>query len=365
MSRPTARPVLLAALAASCALAATACNLAGPTALRAGRQDYNVAVQQTQNEQLLLNLVRLRYLDTPQFLEVGNITASYQFDAGVTGSATLPEQRNSANSVFGATVRMGWIERPTVTMQPLQGERFVTQMLTPMTLETLLLLVHSGWSVERVLRVCLQHLNGVPNAPTASGPTPALAPEFRDFRRLTAVLRRLQLAGRLHLGLEGEGDARALVLRLPDDADEADARELRALLGVAPDAQRLELVASVSRGSGERVGVGTRSLMGALFYVSQGVQVPEDDAPLVTTTRTESGARFSWDEVLEDLFRVGAGAPPEGGAAVCVSYRGRDFYLADHDLPSKTTFALLQQLVALQAGGVQSAAPVLTIAVGG
>lgn len=364
MTRRPARSLLLAALGAA-TFTSTACNVAGPTALRGGRQDYNVAIQQTQNEQLLLNLVRLRYLDTPQFLEVGNVTASYQFDAGVGGSATLPEQRSPANSVFGASVRMGWIERPTITMQPLQGERFVTQMLSPIPLETLLLLLHSGWSIDRVLRVCVQHVNGVLNAPTASGPTPALAPEFSAFRRLSELLRTMQLGGAIQLGIEGEGDERAIVLRITPAASEADARELRGLLDVPSDAERLVLVPSVAKATGAHVGVGTRSLMGALFYLSQGVRIVEDDEPLVTTTRTATGARFSWDDVLGGLFRVGADEAPEGGAAVAVTYRGRDFTIADRDLDTKATFALLQQLVALQAGNVQTAAPVLTIAVGG
>lgn len=353
--------------AAACALAAlstTACNLTGPTALRHGRQDYNVAIQQTQAEQLLLNLVRLRYLDSPQFLEIGSVTASYQFDVGLGGSATIPDKALAANNVFGATVRLGWLEKPTVTMQPLQGDRFVSQMLEPISLETVLLLVHSGWSIERVLRVCVQHVNGVPNAPTATGPTPTVAPEFRAFRRLAALLRGLQLEGGMILGVEGKGEERALTLRLTDRASEEHARELRAQLGVPADAERLVLVPSVTRATGTRVGIGTRSLIGALFYLSQGVRVPDDDAPLVMTTRTATGAHFAWSEVLEGLLRIEADEAPEGGAAVAVSYRGREFFIADRDLATKATFALLQQLVALQAGRLESTAPVLTIPVG-
>lgn len=342
------------------------CNLTGPTALRDGRQEYNLAIQQTQNEQLLLNLVRLRYLDTPQFLEIGSVTANYTFEAGVGGTANFPYRRNDfTTNTFNANARVGWVERPTITMQPLQGERFVTQMLTPIPLDTLLLLVHSGWSIERVLRVCVQHVGGVPNAPTAAGPTPSVAPEFREFQRLAALLRRLQLARGFDLGLEGEEGKRELVLRLTEHAAEDDAAELRALLGQAPDARRLVLVPSLTRGAPGRVGIGTRSLMGALFYLSQGVQVPDDDLDLITVTRGPSGARFAWDDVLGGLFRVSVDEVPEGGAAVGVCYRGRDFYLSDRDVSTKATFALLQQLVALQAGNVHGSAPVLTIAVGG
>ena len=38
-----------------------------------GRTAYNKAVQNTTNQELLLNLVRLRYSDTPYFLDVNNI----------------------------------------------------------------------------------------------------------------------------------------------------------------------------------------------------------------------------------------------------------------------------------------------------
>ncbi|MCO5171486.1 MAG: hypothetical protein M9894_34730 [Planctomycetes bacterium] len=354
------------AAALTCLALLAGCNLTGPTALRYGRQEYNLAIQQTQNEQLLLNLVRLRYLDTPQFLEVGSVTANYQFEAGIGGTANFPYRRNDfTTNTFNANARIGWLERPTITMQPLQGERFVTQMLTPIPLETLLLLVHSGWSIERVLRVCVQHVGGVPNAPTAAGPAPAVAPEFREFQRLAALLRRMQLGRGFELGLEGEEGKRELVLRLTAQAAEDDASELRALLGQAADARKVVLVPSLTRGSGERVGIGTRSLMGALFYLSQGVHVPDEDLDLITVTRGASGARFGWEEVLGGLFRVSADEAPEGGASVGISYRGHDFYIADRDVSTKATFALLQQLVALQAGNVQGSAPVLTISVGG
>lgn len=42
-------------------LATGGCASLGPAAIRWERTDYNVAIQETQNEQLLLNLVRLRY----------------------------------------------------------------------------------------------------------------------------------------------------------------------------------------------------------------------------------------------------------------------------------------------------------------
>lgn len=50
------------------------CHATGPMSVKTGRASYNVAIQQTNNEQLLLNLVRLRYRDPPYFLEVSGLS---------------------------------------------------------------------------------------------------------------------------------------------------------------------------------------------------------------------------------------------------------------------------------------------------
>lgn len=355
------------AVAALASVAAAGCNLTGPWALEAGRQDYNEVVQQTSSEQLLLNLVRLRYMDPPQFLEVGSVTASYSFDSSLGIAASVPFTDGSQNGVGSATARVGWVERPTVSYQPLQGERFVTQLLSPISAETLLLLYHSGWSIERIFRVCLQHLNGLRNAPTASGPTPSLEPVFREFLQVSRILRTLQVEGHLELGLEARGEARVLVLRIGEAATgRADFTTLQGLLRLPPDARVFTLLPGVSRGEGAQVTFQTRSLMGALFYLSQGVEVPADDTAdgRVVVTRTAGGGTFDWDEMLDGLFRITTESP-DVGAAVRVSYRGHTFYLPDDDLSSKSTFTFLSQLFALQAGNVQTAAPVLTLSVAG
>jgi hypothetical protein len=50
-------------------LLATSCASLGSRAIKGERINFNAALQQTADEQLLLNLVRLRYRDTPAFLE--------------------------------------------------------------------------------------------------------------------------------------------------------------------------------------------------------------------------------------------------------------------------------------------------------
>jgi len=52
-------------------------------------------------------------------------------------------------------------------------------------------------------------------------------------------------------------------------------------------------------------------------------------------------------------------------AAVRVRYRGHWYFIDDADLESKSTFALLIQLLSLQSGATAGGAPVLTLPIGG
>ena len=53
----------------------------GPKAVRGERPDYNQQILRSADAEMLLNLVRMRYNDTPLFLELGTVVASYGYDA--------------------------------------------------------------------------------------------------------------------------------------------------------------------------------------------------------------------------------------------------------------------------------------------
>ena len=49
------------------------CAQLGPDLVKAGRNDYNIVLKQTEDEELILNLVRVRYGDRPLFLDVNSV----------------------------------------------------------------------------------------------------------------------------------------------------------------------------------------------------------------------------------------------------------------------------------------------------
>ena len=55
-----------------------------------GRNAYNVAVQKTNSEEMLLNLVRLKYGESPTFLELSSVTTQHSIKNIITAGIKIP-----------------------------------------------------------------------------------------------------------------------------------------------------------------------------------------------------------------------------------------------------------------------------------
>jgi len=61
--------------------ALSGCTQLGPKVLRSGRPAYNNAILATNDEQLLQNIVRLRFVDSLGFLTASSVTANISLSA--------------------------------------------------------------------------------------------------------------------------------------------------------------------------------------------------------------------------------------------------------------------------------------------
>lgn len=339
--------------------------MVGPSAIRHDRLPYNQVISDTWNEQLLLNLVRLKYRDTPFFLELGSVSTQYNLSTAIEGSADLGA---GSRDDFGVETGASYSERPTVSYAPLRGERFARQLLSPVPSQSLLLLMGSGWRPERVLRTFVQQINRIPNAREASGPTPDLAPDYLEFRELSELMGDLSRRRQIELGYArgSDGNTSVVLHFAPGGGDGGDLARLRSMLGLRADAVHCKFSDGAAGPSSNAVVLVPRSLLGAMFYLSQSVESPEAhrDAGLVTETVTRTGEPFEWQNVTGDLLRIQSSKARPDAAFVRVRYRGFWFFIADRDLTSKSTFGLLGQLFNLQAGQLELPAPVLTLSVG-
>lgn len=360
----------MALLSMGILFALSGCASHGPATISADRIDYNLAVQRTNDEELLLNIVRAHYRDNLYFTSVERIVASQEFIRSASAGFGAGRNRNSSpisrtttrSLTLGSTVAFN--EQPTIFYAPLEGEKFVRQMMTPMNPETLVLLINSGWSIDRVFMVAVQEANGLRNAPSASGPTPSYEPEYKEFREVAQLLRVLQ---REHnLAIERSGDA-VLLRFIHGTANSETALRLKKMLKLNAKLDQIILASGVAKKNDRTITITTRPLMATINFLSQSVEVPSADVAsgsVRITVSSDGAAPFDWKRILGGVFEVRTAMSQPSSASISVRYRDAWFYIDNSDLDSKSTFVLLTQLIALHSVPPKEGAP-LSYSIGG
>jgi hypothetical protein len=395
----------------------------GPFSLERSHGRYNEAVRRVDEEQLLRNLVHMRYNEIPLNLNVSSIAAQYEL-AGQAEARPFFLAPNPAGSTFRSftsvlpDVNISGANRPTLTLLPADNGEAVQKFLTPITAETLVLLQQTSWPVSTVLRLWVERLNGVPNAATASGPQREIVPDFGRFRRAAELI---QVAQDMGLGVvrpeehpveiggplpasavtgsstvEAAKDGmeyrlgadstswvlvrkeRRLVLELnPAALGHPVLEEIIGLLNLQPGLLRYEIVVApgtvpdplhVPSPPSDEVQASLRSTAQVYFFLANGVEVPGDhlEAGLVKLPAGPDGRPVDGRAITEGLFTVHAcqGHKPPPTAFVAVKYRDYWYFIDDRDQQSKATFALVLSLSRLDFARQQPGGPFLTLPVG-
>ena len=339
----------------------------GPSAIDNTHIPYNQAIADTLNQQMLLNLVRLRYHAEPYYLKVGSVTASLKFtgSAGINTNIDLGPGRNAISPNLG----FGYTDSPTISYQPLQGEDFFKSVLTNIPLGKLFVLSSTGWSINQIFSLCVEEINGIGNATRASGLTPELAPKYKKYERILYLLKSLQDEGNLKIGPSSKGGQ--LIKFVENFQNRAQIEELVTLLGLEKSS-RLVNINSVGyldleqKPYNDSLTIYTRSISSILFYLSHTIQIPKEhiEEGLVHITKTAEGQIFDWSQTpAGKLFKIKSSSSYPDNAFLTIPYKDYWYYIADNDLQSKSTFMLLMQLFDHQSGRSKSTNPVLTIPV--
>jgi len=278
------------------------------------------------------------------------VTATLSVGASAEVGAAVAIGGNDSLSPLAS---LSYADSPTISYVPLRGEDLLKSLLSPLRLESILVLTQSGWSINRVFGLCFERINNVRNAPTASGPTPDAEPEHLEFNRLLASMRRLQSLGGIEVGAQGSD----IVVKLASDHESSthDLNNIQGLLEMAPEVTEIRLNTNFVETEDDQWTVRTRSLSSLLYYLSQTVETPQSHqaAGLVTVTKASDGAPFDWsDTPAGRLFKVRTSPTRPVGAYIAIFHRDHWFWIEDSDLESKSTFMLLRQLFDLQAGCV-------------
>src|SRR5262245_45417744 len=80
-------------LAACGLLTLAGCRHLGPKTVTVDRFDYSVAIAESWKQQTLLNIVKLRYMDLPVFMDVASVVSGYSMQTGVSVNGTIASDR--------------------------------------------------------------------------------------------------------------------------------------------------------------------------------------------------------------------------------------------------------------------------------
>ena len=350
------------------ALMLSACQSTfGPDAIKRTHPGYNNAIANTLQQQMLLNLVRLKYREEPYFLKVSSITAAMSFsgDLGFGPSFDLAPGGNLIKPSFG----IGYTDKPTVSYQPLQGEDFLKNVLSPISLPAILVLAQSGWHIERVFGLCIERINQLYNARTASGPTPKNEPLYRKFKEMLHLLHNLIAQRNIEMGPDKNNEGISILFKARNKTQLDQLNTLGKMLNFKISKNRLALVnlnTNFLAQKQNQLTIRTRSILSVMFYLAHNITVPKKhiDAGLVTITKTAQGDAFDWGNTpAGSSFKVLSSQERPKTAYLAIPYRNHWFYIEDNDLDSKTTFMLLNQLFDLQSGQTKFSGPTLTLPV--
>src|SRR5678810_263131 len=127
----------------------TGCTHLGPGTIPVDRFDYSSSIADSWKQQTLLNIVKVRYMDLPMFVDVASIVAGYSLQTGVSVNGVLSSERavqGNYGSIGGQAV---YTDRPTITYVPMTGEKFLRGLITPIDPKNICLLYTSDAADER------------------------------------------------------------------------------------------------------------------------------------------------------------------------------------------------------------------------
>lgn len=111
------------------------CGSIGPGTMTRDRLDYSAALAESWKQQMLLNMVKLRYSDTPVFLDIGQIVSGYTVQSTFSAIGNIFSTSGVVPGVPNSSIGLGaqgqFTDRPTITYAPLMGERFARSLMTP------------------------------------------------------------------------------------------------------------------------------------------------------------------------------------------------------------------------------------------
>jgi len=338
----------------------TGCAHLGPKSVAVDRFDYSTAIADSWKQQTLLNIVKLRYMDLPVFVDVSSVVAGYSMQTGGSINGTLSSKNAIQGNYFAAGGQAIYTDRPTITYVPLTGEKFLRGLITPIDPKNIFFMLQAGYPADFLLGLTVESLNGVRNRSTAGGTAREADPEFI---RALQLMREVQAAGAVGMRVEEDktkGSTAVLFFRRDDvSADIVDkTAEIRRLLKLPAEPQKFALTYSPVRGVENELAVNSRSMLQIMAAFASYLDLPEAHAKDHSAVPAPEN---SSPENQRAKVRIHSGKNKPANAFAAVHYRDHWFWIDDGDWQTKRALTAVMFFFTLAETGSPERLPLVTI----
>ena len=334
------------------------CTHMGPTTVPRDRFDYNTAISDSWKEQTLLNIVKIRYIDMPLFVDVASIVSGYTLQSSVNLGGTV----SSENTVQGDFASIGtsgtFIDRPTITYTPITGQQFNKSFMTPIPPGSILFMIQSGWPADLIYSLTVDSVNGL-RGRISAGVNARLSDP--GFDRVVQLFRKIQQSGAVGMRIIKEDELKETTVmffhrkNVPEDIQD-NMKEVSTLLGLQPGIQEARVGYGLIQKDDTEIAMLTRSMLQIMIELASQINVPQEHITKHWTLPTE----FSEDEDSY-LIRVNHSKEKPEDAFVTVKHHDYWFYIDRGDMISKRTFTFLMILFSVTETGGKEGLPLVTI----
>jgi hypothetical protein len=351
------------------------CAARGAKRMPADRFDYNAAIAKSTREQMLLNIVRSRYLEVPVFLTVTSVLTQYEYDSSIGLGGILEFGSGTTDSAAG-DANLRFSERPTITYLPVEGQEFSAHLLSDIPSEIIFAAAQAGWSVDVFMRIAIQRLGAAENMSfgevPASGSIDSKAQSESDFKKLKRFERMITLifilSDREIIEVQqveegGKSHNHFIIAETVPEDMRPLLGELRQLIGLS-NRNRFRIVDRVTNIKDNEISIQTRSVMAMMEFMARGVEVPLEH--LEDGWVIDYGLQNSEGQVAKGLipFKMHSSKSRPENVFAAVRFNSYWYYIDHADITSKRALSLIIVLFRLQAPTPSGVAPILTLPTG-
>lgn len=342
-------------LAISLGLLLASCGSLGPRTMDRDQLNYGNSIGENWKNQMLANIVKIRYVDMPVFVDVGSIVSGYSLSTTVTGRAGFNDSFTGGNSQ-GLGASGTYTDRPTITYMPKTGNDYLRAILEPVSPTSLLALIQAGYSSELLFTWAVESINGVQNWSVSRKAESSADPEFLEY---VALMQELQILGAVGFELvKDENNRHGIIFRLKkeDLAESTLEKSRRAgeIIGLDPERDEFRVIYAPFRSEPGTLSFQTRSVIQMLSAMAGFIDVPAEKAAYAAPGYKVTGS-------TQRPFRVYSGKDRPEESFAQVKYEDYWYWIDNADLFSKRVFTLMLFITTLTNQAQDPNAPVLTI----